>query len=333
MPKYFDLCQKEWGVEITMKRSRKLVRIIKMCTEGRFILRAAKIILVFGGAMITFSGCTTLTGAPSSTAKHAVVMPGDRADVQFTCRLTNGEVAMSTYQEVADDPSLRKSVVFVKRDRSTPLKISAGNEPEQAPSFPYKGLENEVIYQMSSAVVGLPIGEKQTLEIKAERLPEQQPGEHLVKISRVRRREKEMRFTPDQYEASTGRAAEVGRAFLYDPALPGEVESVSDTEVVVQFAPEPGKEVTTAFGKATVREQPDCYEIVIDARPGDLVRTGGIVGRIVEVDDKEITIDYGHPFGGGALLCDVVIESVSPPSLPTSADKRAEGQAPPRAAH
>lgn len=163
---------------------------------------------------------------------------------------------------------------------------------------------------MSVALVGREVGKKQEVEISAKRYPEEQKDEWLLKMSRVRQRDKELRFTPEEYQAKTGRAAEVGRTFLLDPSLPGKVESVSEKEVVVRFSPGPGNEVTTPFGKGIIRERPERYEIVINAIPGRLVRTGAIVGRIVNVDDLEITVDYGHPFGGEVLRCELMIESV-----------------------
>ena len=59
----------------------------------------------------------------------------------------------------------------------------------------------------------------------------------------------------------------MGQEFPSDPAVPGKVVSVSETGVLVRFTAEPGKEVDTAFGKGTIRETPDHYEIAIDAHP------------------------------------------------------------------
>jgi FKBP-type peptidyl-prolyl cis-trans isomerase 2 len=159
--------------------------------------------------------------------------------------------------------------------------------------------------------VGHRDGNTQTHEVNAEKMPEKQEGMYLIKISRVRQRDKEMRFTPEEYKAKTGAVPEVGRRFIFDPALPGKLESVDENEVVVRFGPEPGVEILTPFGKGILRDGGDKWEIVIDARKGDLVRSGALIGKIIEVDDREITIDYSHPFGGETLLCDVEIDLVS----------------------
>lgn len=66
--------------------------------------------------------------------------------------------------------------------------------------------------------------------------------------------------------------------------------------------------VDTPFGKGAIRENEKNYEIVIDASVGSLVRTRGLVGRISEVRDGSIVVDYGHPFGGETLTCDIKVE-------------------------
>ena len=71
---------------------------------------------------------------------------------------------------------------------------------------------------------------------------------------------------------------------------------------------QPGSVVDTPFGKGTIKENEKNYEIVIDASVGHLVRSQGLVGRVSEVQDRTIVIDYGNPFGGETLSCDVKVE-------------------------
>ena len=278
---------------------------------GKFIRSTAKTIPLTAFIAVLLCGCaTTTTSMTPVTPKPSIVIPGDQVDVHFTCRLRNGEIVASSYEEVGRDSSLPKSRVFIPRKMNTPIPIKAErNLP--VPDKPGEGgLEGEILRQLSVAAVGREIGKKQAVEIRAERLPEQTKGEWVAKIARVRERPKEMRFTPEEYKAKTGNEPQLGRTFIHDPALPGKVEVVNEKEVIVRFAPQNGTEVMTPFGKGNVRELPDRYEIVIDAQPGSLVRTAALVGRIVDVDDREITIDYSDPFGGEPLLCDLLVESV-----------------------
>ena len=92
--------------------------------------------------------------------------------------------------------------------------------------------------------------------------------------------------------------------------MPGKVASVSETEVLIRFSAQPGSVVETPFGKGTIRENENQFEIVSNAVKGTLVRTGPLVGRISGALDKMFTIDFGNPFGGETLACEVKAESI-----------------------
>lgn len=281
--------------------TQKVYRVFSNC--------AGIVIIMAGMALhLVLSGCATTP----SMSTGAIVAQGDEVECNFTCRLKNGEVAISTYRAVSDDPSVKKSSIFLARDRGTPVKLTAGKPPADTKSDADRGFEEEVLYQLSGKMVGLPVGTKEAVELNAKARPGQSKDEWFIKIARVRQRARELRFTPEEYEAKAGKKAQVGQVYDVDKTLPGRVTAVSDTEVIVGFAPEEGKEIRTPFGKGVVRELPQGYEIRIDAQPGTLVRSGGLIGRITAIDDVAIVIDYSHPFGGDPLTCDVLIESIQP---------------------
>jgi FKBP-type peptidyl-prolyl cis-trans isomerase 2 len=246
-----------------------------------------------------------------SRAEGQVVKAGDEAAVHFTCRLPDGEIVASSYQSVAENAALKKSPIFWHRTVNTPIAIIAGKPSGPDTAAAERGLEDEILYRLAGPIVGFRTGEKKALEIKADRRPEKSKDEYLLKVARVREREKGMRLTPEEYKGRIGKAAEVGQPFTIDPAVPGKIASVTDKEVVIRFSPA-GNKVATPFGEGTVKELPDKYEIAIDAHPGATVRSGAYVGRILSVDDRFIAIDYSNPFGGEALLCDVLVESAKP---------------------
>ena len=278
-------------------------------SSGRLAFKAVRVIIAVAAVMPMIISHAALA-APAG--KGAVVVKGESAEVRVTCRLKNGEVALTTDQAIAGDTSIPKSTIFLPRTAYTPFTLTAGVTPTGLEGVKEKGLEGEVLTRLSQAIVGLPVGEKQTLEMKAEAFPEQQKGAWLMKMARVRSRVKEMHFTPEEYESKTGNKPEVGRKFTFDPALPGRVDTVTDKEVIVRFSGENGKVVSTPLGKGTIVVKPHHYEIVIDAKPGNLIRTEALVGRVIFVDDRDITIDFGHPFGGETLGCDVLVQSAKP---------------------
>jgi FKBP-type peptidyl-prolyl cis-trans isomerase 2 len=292
-------------------RARRPIMIAEAGRPGRFVLKVIKIMIASAAAIpVLMSGAAAQD--TSLLVKGTVIAPGDRADVRFTCRFKNDEVAISTDQDLAKDLSIRKSRIFLERDRNTPLTLFAGKNPAVPDMNRQGGFEGELFYQLSQSIVGMETGKKVSLEVTAERLSEEKKGEHYIKMARVRQRPKEVRLTSEAYKARTGKTPEVGQPYIIDPAVPGKVLTVAENEVVIRFLADPLSKVALPFGEGTIKEYADHYEIEIEARQGSLTRSGGLVGRIVGVDEQFITIDYGHPFGGEKLLCDVFIESPRP---------------------
>lgn len=242
------------------------------------------------------------------TSVPAVIGSGDRVELGFTCRLQNGELAVTTRPDsaLADD---KKSAFYLPRNGAETVTIIAGPLPVD-PKMDRLSFEDEIMKRLGVALVGLKEGEKAVIELQSERYPAASPKDRFVKMATVRKRQKEMRLSIEEYTNRTGKAPEIGQRFVIDPLVPGRVSEVTDKDLLINFAPEQGKPLTTPFGPITVRERPDRYELEIKAEKERLVRTGGMVGRISAVDGDGFEIDFGHPFGGERLSCDVKVESV-----------------------
>ncbi len=204
-----------------------------------------------------------------------------------------------------DEP---KSVVFLPRSKDDPVAVTAVDGSKDLQPRDFISFENEIITQLSHSVTGMKMNESRTIELHADRVAGLQPGDQIVRLARIRVRPKEMRMTSAEFKARTGKEPAVGEEFKSNFEIPGKVASVSENDVLVRFFAQPGSVIETPFGKGTIREKEKNYEIVIDTPIGKLVRSGGLVGRISEVESRLFTVDYGHPFGGETLTCDVKVE-------------------------
>lgn len=257
-------------------------------------------VLVVTG-VIALAGCTTMDrGKP--------VAAGDRVGVEFTCRLANGDIAVSTSKQIADDPRQPKSKVFLARNGEGPLLLVAGKGMPTPKDKRFLSFEEEVAARLAEQVIGMKTGESSAMELRAQDLP----GSHTAQMAVVRQRPKEWRIARAVYTARAGKEPLVGQDFAMDPLVPGKVTDVADDQVTVRFTAPVGTDVETPFGNGTIRESPEQYQIVLHPRVGSLVRTGSIVGRITKADERMFTIDYGNPFGGEPLLCDVTVGAVEP---------------------
>jgi hypothetical protein len=139
--------------------------------------------------------------------------------------------------------------------------------------------------------------------------------DRFLSLSRIRsNRPKEHKMTWEEYRKSYGKEPEVGQeAFSMGP-ITAHVLSLGESDVVVGLSIQEGGSIDTEFGKGVYPDKGDHFDLVIHAHVGDLVRIGWLVGRVVEVGDRTFTIDFGHPFGGEPLTCDVLAESPGDPA-------------------
>lgn len=255
--------------------------------------------------------CLTLLAAilgGCASGGDRIIAAGDSVGIHFTCRLPNGDLAVSTDPDAGTHAPASR--IYLKRASSDPLAVVAGANTKQ----PVQGrlaLEDDVAGRLAIALTGMKEGAVFNTELIAERLAAQPDSKPLVKIAKVRKRAKELRMTRAEYTTRTGKEPAVDQPFVTDPAVPGKVVSITGDETLIRFAPK-AREIELPFGTGIIRETPDSYEIDIQAVPGTLLRTGSMIGRITAVDSESITIDYGHPFGGDKLSCQVRVKSLKP---------------------
>jgi FKBP-type peptidyl-prolyl cis-trans isomerase 2 len=278
---------------------------------------------------------SALIGLPlvACSAAPVVVKPGDKVEFNFTCRLQNGELAATTRPDAAVAAETKGPLYLTRQGAENTVAVTAGPVAPGELKQDRQPFEQEIIARLAPKLSGLKTGEQAQWVIAADRYPVSAPNEKQVKMALVRKRDKEMRLTVEEYTTKTGKSPEVGRPFVLDKLVPGKIAEVSDKEVLIRFAPVAAQDLVTPFGPVTVRETPTHYELVITAEVGHLLRTGPMVGRIGAVDKDSMTIDYGHPFAGEKLNCDVkvvavthqtqkeiaVTKPVEPPQEPTEA--------------
>jgi len=290
----------------------------KKSGENEFPLRkAVPVIFLF---LTVLTGCATSakivpvrSDDVSSVSKARFVQPGDLVDLSFLCKLQTGEVVAATDPSVGRRTDVPQSSIYLMRDKDGPVSVTADvplplTEQPAGKEMPF---EDEIVKHLAGVVTGMKEGESRTVRLTAQEAVERRAEDYIIKIARVRERTKKMHMSIDEYRSRIGKIPEVGQPVVFDPAVPGRVETITPSEVVIRFSAQPGTVAPTPFGAGHIRETENAYEIIIDARKGALVRTGPLVGRIVDVDETSITIDYRHPFGDEILVCDVAIEKVA----------------------
>ncbi len=263
-------------------------------------VRAAIVLTVL---VLALSGC-------EKVHQQDRVNKGDRVQVQYACRSTSGELVATSDAGRAKDASAANSPLFFAEGGGGPISLVAGpgENPEPGQAL---NLRRALLDGLAEAIVGVPVGEKRTVNLTAEVSPGLPDGERFLEMARVRRREKEKTMSTRLYGKFRDEGEpEVGQQVVLEPGFTGTVTSMSGDQVTLRVETEPGIEVDTLLGKGTIHDRGDHYEIEIDARKGSLVRMGNLVGKISSVDEALITVDFGHPFGGEVLVCDVELKEI-----------------------
>jgi FKBP-type peptidyl-prolyl cis-trans isomerase 2 len=239
------------------------------------------------------------------------VASGDRVKLDFACSLPNGELAATTSKSLTKDPNVIKSSIFIPYKSGEPYQLVAG--PAKQIANKNSSFEDDIITRLSQLVVGLKEGDERKVILTAAVAEGSASSDGVLKMAKVRQRPKELRMPREQFVANTRSQPELGKEFTLDPLFPGRVTEITDTEVVVRFRlKDEVTETSTPFGEGTISETSSGYEIHIDAKQGRLVRSGPIVGRISQVDEKSITVDYRDHFGGESLACELHVVKVEP---------------------
>jgi FKBP-type peptidyl-prolyl cis-trans isomerase 2 len=246
---------------------------------------------------LAFSGCATVDNG-------TVVKAGDQVGIHFTCRFPNGEVAATTLQEVIFDKSLKMSPIVLSVLGKDPITITAG-EPVQMNPRDTPGFEEEIVRQLTLAVVGMREGEHRSVTLTAETVPVRGTEEQKMTMAKVRHRQKEEHLSREDYRLKKHKEPEVGQVYSEQEPLVGKVSAVTEKDVTITYSPTPGGSVRTPFGPGTIKDLGDRFDIIIDVKPGTLLRSGPIVGKVTEVGKDTFTIDYSNTFFGESLYCDL----------------------------
>lgn len=129
--------------------------------------------IVLVGCLLIVAGMALADSLSSDDADSIrVAKSGDKVAVDYIGKYDNGWVFDTSMWSVADDPDIRKSFDFTKRQQSqyTPLEFTIG--------------EGQLLAKFESAVIGMAVGETRTVSLSASEgygtVPENELVSHAV---------------------------------------------------------------------------------------------------------------------------------------------------------
>ena len=254
-----------------------------------------------------------LTGCAISRPIQTVTA-GDRVQMAYTCRTSDGRVAATTLAAVGQDSKLVKADIFQAPSQYAPFHFHAAEAERSAVSHVggsrLVAFETAIERELKKNIVGLNMGETVHLALQADAYVGLSQSQRYYTLAKVRIREKVRNYAIQTYMANTGTAPQVGEHYLTENVFINTITAVDEEAgtFAVEMLLKPGAVYQTDVGPAKIEDNGDTYHIVLNAIPGQLVRNGNWVGRIIKVDQRRIVVDWGHPFGFETLQCAVVVQ-------------------------
>ena len=264
-------------------------------------------ILIFVCSAFLFS-CAT-TDQPTVMTDPNEKSPG--RGLQYTCRVGNGDIIVTTDNAVAKSAEHKKSSAFIEKTTYKPVDITDYDpEHNHAREGELRYLEDVLIDKLVQETMDWKFGTARSLSVDAEAQVDLPSNERMIQMIRTKTNPKTILYDKGVFSRVTGSNPAVGEAVRLHHGVIGEVVSIEGNAVRVVFAPKSDHPMDGPFGPVVVKDKGDHFQIEIDAEKGTLVNVGPAVGQISEVNERNFRIDYTHPFGGETLQCDVEITEI-----------------------
>ena len=266
-----------------------------------------RVLLLFLLSLSILSGCMSLH--PDKR-----VQVGDRLQVDYTCRLEDGRLVATTRELQSLTPGGPQETLFHPPENYESLTLIA-KDPQGADSIGAAAsnrvvpLEEEIKHQLAYKLTGLPMASQQHLRLSSSTIDDLVWGSRYLRLSRVRRRPKEHRISLTNYREQSDDAPQIGQQIECEPGFRRTIRAITENYIVCQLEIEKGEAYQSIFGSGEIVDAGSHFEIIMDVKEGQLVRDRERLGVISSVDGRYFIVDYGHPFGGQSLSCDVNIQS------------------------
>lgn len=237
---------------------------------------------------------------------------GERVAIDYTCRLMDGTVAATTLAEIGNLEDIPKSEIFKPLNVYRPTIVTVPESPLQVTIDYFGSFEEKIIQHLTRKTIGLPLHEKHTFVLNGA-VPFNVPDkERYLKLTRDRTIDRYRVATLEEYLRQKDQKPIPGQIAHEDDNFITTVKSVEDDKVTLYYTAKPDAHAKNAYGiEHFVNENEEKIKVRLDVEKDSLVRTGPLVGKIIEVTDSQFTIDYGHHFAFESLSCEMEAKPIT----------------------
>ena len=265
------------------------------------------LLIVLAGAVFMLTREEGRPGTPANgTApdKDRMAQLGDIISLDYTGTFPNGTVFATSVEDVAEE-----SGIFTPIATYEPLNFTLG----------YGGL----LKGFEEAVVGMRAQEEKEFTLPPEKAYGDPKPNLIDVVPRIQRSPivqnvSTVKFIEDVgLQPTVGLEFKIGNRSDYELTWGMRVLEVYNDTVVFRFLPAENNTIMTVFGAADVYSEGD--EILIEIKPTmgqrivALSSSGSLVsGRVVGLDDENVTIDFNNELAGKTLTFKVKLVDITP---------------------
>jgi FKBP-type peptidyl-prolyl cis-trans isomerase 2 len=268
-----------------------------------------KFILILLPSFLLCTGCSYIFIAPQQPIKL-----GEHILIEYTCRTYDGKLAATTDKTVAEDTDLPHSPHFHPLAIYLPASqtVPASNQTPAVTST--MSFEEMLELSIAQAAVDAQINIPLTLTISGAMIPNISGGDRYLTLNRHTRQKRNDTVPTSEFKKIFGSDPETGMTIgTRTPGIKVTVKSIENDLVNLEYTATPGAVIPSPFGPGIITQTAETLEIDTDAKPGTIIRSGGIIGQITEVNDSTYVVDYGHSSGFTPLTCEAIFKPFASP--------------------
>ena len=253
----------------------------------------------------------------SNAALAQTVSRGEVVAINYTCSAPGEGVFETTVPAVAEDNAIKKTRIFKPGGNLSPAVVIAGGDKKDVALNEIEFLHEAIRARLAKAIVGKIKGGSHKIELKAETPKGLEPTQRYLYFSRVEKVPRSKSVDKKNVQDRLGKEPQVGDVMRTgDGQVYAKITAVGEDKVTRTLSNDGGFKMKSEYGEATSSGDDETVWFKFESEVGRLVRTGNLVGQVVEINEKNIIADFSHPFGGRALECNV--EIVNPGQVRTS---------------
>ncbi len=258
-------------------------------------------------------------GCAGMVKPDVLVQPGDAVMIDYSCYLPDGSLMITTdaAKAIAAEGKKAANKNFMPLREYGPVSATAGDKAlnymlqRDVAEF----LEFSVPAYLANGIVNKPYDRRMQISIQGEIPPNIQKNERYTKIKRRRRLplvfDSGLAVTRQRYGENIGPGDTVDFEVL--PGTQLRFGEIKGEWITCNLLFEDGLMIPDPLGhKHLVKIDEKNYWMITENRVGEIVRAGQLIGRVDRIEEEWFWIDWGHPFGGKPLDCDVYVHNLQP---------------------